>query len=179
MPPIRCICISVRSLLLLLSWRHLFVQYFLYIVLFFCDRQVTESFIWSILITSATSIWRPTGFYTFSNVFCSIHATTGWNNQTSWPGLPLLCQWYTVFFAPVSENPITTLNGCLTELQEWMSASWLRLHPDKTEVLMMGHRTRLQHSQPTGLTLGGSELQKTEHVRNLDVVLDSGLTIKH
>lgn len=81
-----------------------------------------------------------------------------------------------VFFVPGSENPITTLNGCLAELQEGMSASWLRLNPDKTEVLIM---TRLQHSQPTGLTLGGSELQNTENVRNIGVVLVSGLTIKH
>lgn len=43
---------------------------------------------------------------------------------------------------------------------------------------MTGHRTRLQHNQLTGLTLGGSELQNTEHRQNLCVVLDGGLTIK-
>lgn len=46
-----------------------------------------------------------------------------------------------VFFVPGSENPITTLNGCLAELQEGMSASWLRLNPDKTEVLIMTRRS--------------------------------------
>ena len=34
------------------------------------------------------------------------------------------------------------LNSCLNDIKEWMSASKLKLDPDKTEFILIGHRRR-------------------------------------
>ena len=66
------------------------------------------------------------------------------------------------------------LNRCLQDVKEWMSASKLKLNPDKTEFIRFGpkkQRERLNVCFPIGIL--GNPLHPTKSVRNLGVWFDS------
>ena len=73
------------------------------------------------------------------------------------------------------------LNRCLQDVKEWMSASKLKLNPDKTEFILSGskkQRERLNACFPINNL--GYPLHATESVRNLDVWFDSDFSFsKH
>ena len=73
------------------------------------------------------------------------------------------------------------LNRCLQDVKEWMSASKLKLNPDKTEFILFGskkQRERLNACFP--IEILGNLLHPTESVRNLGVWCDSDFSFsKH
>ena len=65
------------------------------------------------------------------------------------------------------------LNRCLQDVKEWMSASKLKLNPDKTEFILFGskkQRERLNVCFPIDML--GNPLHPTKSVRNLGVWFD-------
>ena len=73
------------------------------------------------------------------------------------------------------------LNRCLQDVKEWMSASKLKLNPDKTEFILFDskkQRERLNACFPIDIL--GNLLHPTESVRNLVCVFDSDFSFsKH
>ena len=73
------------------------------------------------------------------------------------------------------------LNRCLQDVKKWMSASKLKLNPDKTEFILFGskkQRERLIVCFPTDIL--GNPLHPTKSVRNLGVWFDSDFSFsKH
>ena len=73
------------------------------------------------------------------------------------------------------------LNRCLQDVKEWMSASKLKLNPDKTEFILFGskkQRETLNVCFPIDIL--GNPLHPTESVRNLGVWFDSDFSLsKH
>ena len=73
------------------------------------------------------------------------------------------------------------LNRCLQDVKKWMSASKLKLNPDKTEFILFGskkQRERLSACFPIDIL--GNPLHPTESVRNLGVWFDSDFSFsKH
>ena len=73
------------------------------------------------------------------------------------------------------------LNRCLQDIKEWMSASKLKLNPDKTEFILFGskkQRERLNVCFPIDIL--GNPLHPTRSVRNLGVWFDSDFSFsKH
>ena len=73
------------------------------------------------------------------------------------------------------------LNRCLHDVKEWMSASKLKLNPDKTEFILFGskkQRERLNACFPINIL--GNPLHPTESFRNLGVWFDSDFSFsKH
>ena len=73
------------------------------------------------------------------------------------------------------------LNRCLHNVKEWMSASKLKLNPDKTEFILFDskkQRERLNVCFPIDIL--GNPLHPTKSVRNLGVCFDSDLSFsKH
>ena len=73
------------------------------------------------------------------------------------------------------------LNRCLQDVKEWMSASKLKLNPDKIEFILFGskkQRERLNVCFPTDIL--GNPLHPTKSVRNLGVWFDSDFSFsKH
>ena len=62
------------------------------------------------------------------------------------------------------------LNRCLHDVKEWMSASKLKLNPNKTEFILFGskkQRERLNECFPIDIL--GNPLHPTKSVRNLGV----------
>ena len=73
------------------------------------------------------------------------------------------------------------MNRFLQDVKEWMSASKLKLNPDKTEFILFGskkQRERLKACFPIDIL--GNPLHPTESVRNLGVWFDSDFSFsKH
>ena len=73
------------------------------------------------------------------------------------------------------------MNRCLQDVKEWMSASKLKLNPDKTELILFGskkQRERLNVCFPIDIL--GNPLHPTKSVRNLGVWFDSDFSFsKH
>ena len=73
------------------------------------------------------------------------------------------------------------LNRCLQDVKEWMSASKLKLNPDKTKFILFGskkQRERLNACFPIDIL--ANPLHPTESVRNLGVWFDSDFSFsKH
>ena len=80
-----------------------------------------------------------------------------------------------------SSAAFENLNRCLDDIKEWMSASKLKLNPDKTEFIVFGSKRQSDklkvHFPPTIL---GSPLCPAEWVKNLGVWFDSDFSLsKH
>ena len=62
------------------------------------------------------------------------------------------------------------LNRCLQDVKEWMSASKLKLNPDKTELILFGSKKQRERLNACfQINILGNHLQPTESVRNLGV----------
>ena len=73
-----------------------------------------------------------------------------------------------------ASSSFNKLNSCLLDVKTWMSASKLKLNPDKTEFILFGskqHREKLKGCFPIDIL--GNPLHPSESVRNLGVWFDS------
>ena len=71
------------------------------------------------------------------------------------------------------------LNSCLQDVEEWMSASKIKLNPDKTEFILFGSKKQ-RETVCFPIDILGNPLHPTESVRNLGVWFDSDFSFsKH
>ena len=73
------------------------------------------------------------------------------------------------------------LNRCLQDVKEWMSASKLKLNPDKTEFILFGSKKQRERLNVCfTIDILGNPLHPTKSVRNLGVWFDSDFSFsKH
>ncbi|XP_061151098.1 probable RNA-directed DNA polymerase from transposon X-element isoform X1 [Syngnathus typhle] len=70
------------------------------------------------------------------------------------------------------------LEKCLAEIKQWMSLNFLRLNPDKTEMLIIGP-TRYQHLfKETAITIDNRTITQSDTVTNLGVIFDQTLSFQ-
>ncbi|KAF7250783.1 Cullin-5 [Varanus komodoensis] len=85
----------------------------------------------------------------------------------------------TQLYLSFSTNPgeaVAVLNRCLAEVMRWMSASKLKLNPDKTEVLLVGGSGFGEGE--LNLVMNGVALPLRDKVRSLGVLLDPELSLE-
>jgi len=71
------------------------------------------------------------------------------------------------------------LSTCIDDLVAWCASRRLKLNPSKTELIWFGSRTALSKMATNrSVTVGSVDVQPTDIVRNLGVLLDSELTMK-
>ena len=58
-----------------------------------------------------------------------------------------------------------------------MSSNRLRLNPSKTELIWLGSSRRLHHCSSTGMRVSDVDLRPVDCVRDLGVLIDSGMTL--
>ena len=71
----------------------------------------------------------------------------------------------------------TRMSACIENVKAWMSSNRLRLNPSKTELIWLGSSRRLHHCSGTGMRVSGVDLQPVDCVRDLGVLIDSGMTL--
>ena len=71
----------------------------------------------------------------------------------------------------------TRMSTCIESVKAWMSSNRLRLNPSKTELIWLGSSRRLHHCSSTGMRVSDVDLRPVDCVRDLDVLIDSGMTL--
>ncbi len=73
---------------------------------------------------------------------------------------------------------IKRLNSCLADIRSWMSANYLKLNSDKTELLLIGNPKRVAKVRDFELSIGDSIVRPSASARNLGVIFDDTLSFK-
>ena len=71
----------------------------------------------------------------------------------------------------------TRMSACIESVKAWMSSNRLRLNPSKTELIWLGSSRRLHLCSNTGMRVSDVDLRPVECVRDLGVLIDSGMTL--
>ena len=71
----------------------------------------------------------------------------------------------------------TRMSTCIESVKAWMSSNRLRLNPSKTELIWLGSSRRLHHCSSTGMRVSDVDLRPVDCVRDLGVLIDSGMTL--
>jgi len=67
--------------------------------------------------------------------------------------------------------------ACVSNVNDWMRASRLRLNPAKTEVMWLGSYQQLKHVDIDDIPILSMQVKVAESARDLGVVLDSQLSL--
>ena len=81
----------------------------------------------------------------------------------------------------VSVSDVTTavqrLAVCVSSINDWMSASRLRLNPTKTEVVWLGASQHVSRINISDIPMLSTSTKVAESARDLGVILDAELTM--
>ena len=71
-----------------------------------------------------------------------------------------------------SVDPLAVLPACTTDVRQWYMQNGLQLNPDKLEALIVGTANQLHaKSIPSSVSVAGTDLPATDHMKVLGVVL--------
>ena len=76
-----------------------------------------------------------------------------------------------------SADSIKRIERCVADIDLWMVKNKLKLNGDKTEVLITGRHNIRSKAVIPPLSIGGDVTHPSSCVRDLGVMLDSGLTM--
>ena len=91
------------------------------------------------------------------------------------------CQVYVSFDPTVpgdQRSAVTRIESCIRDVRQWMSSKALKLNDEKTELSIIGNRRLLSHTSDITLNIGDMEVHPSDSVRNLGVIIDTGLTMQ-
>ena len=78
---------------------------------------------------------------------------------------------------PRTIEAIAAMERCIKDIQKWMKESKLQLNTDKTELLLIGTKQKLQKINMSTLCVGNDLIKPSKEVKNLGVCLDPSLTM--
>ena len=86
-----------------------------------------------------------------------------------------------ISFSPVSEDEedqvINNLENAIKDIKSFMLANKLKLNDEKTEVIFLGTKFRLDQINSTGITVGDNIIDPSNTVKNLGVTFDKLLSM--
>ena len=85
-----------------------------------------------------------------------------------------------ILFEPSTEALETTttlLENCVNEINVWLQNNFLKLNEAKTELLLVGQKSRLSNIPPARLNIKTHTVEPSSSVRDLGVVFDSTLAM--
>ena len=80
---------------------------------------------------------------------------------------------------PDELNQLTKLQACLKDIKTWMTANFLLLNSDKTEVIVLGPQHLRNTLSNDMATLDGITLASSTTVRNLGVIFDQDMSFSY
>ena len=82
-----------------------------------------------------------------------------------------------IFMLTIHEYTAFVVSACIDDVAVWMKSNRLQLNATKTEVLWSAHPRRQRQLPKEPLCIGGDTVQPVQHVRNLGIYIDNGLTM--
>ena len=72
----------------------------------------------------------------------------------------------------------STIEACVADVGGWMNRNMLKLNQEKSELIVFSSKHRIHRVNDLSLTIGGRLLHAVQSVRNIGVIVDSGLTME-
>uniref|UniRef100_A0A672ZI91 Reverse transcriptase domain-containing protein n=1 Tax=Sphaeramia orbicularis TaxID=375764 RepID=A0A672ZI91_9TELE len=79
---------------------------------------------------------------------------------------------------PDQTRQVDKLSSCVRDIKTWMSANYLLLNPEKTEVIIIGPKNARDSLSDQTVTLDNVSVASSTTVRNLGVLFDPDLSFK-
>ena len=79
-------------------------------------------------------------------------------------------------FQPIpgcQEQCLNQLQGCISEVKNWMKANSLKLNDAKTEFLVLGTQKQLKNITDINIRIGDNIIEPTDFIRNLGAYFES------
>jgi hypothetical protein len=73
---------------------------------------------------------------------------------------------------------LSKLTDCVKDIKDWMTRNFLLLNPDKTEVILIGSKNRLQNLSQHNFNIVGCPVTLSATVKDLGVILDCNLSFE-
>ena len=73
---------------------------------------------------------------------------------------------------------MSAIEACVADGGGWMNRNMLKLNQEKSELIVFSSKHRIRRVNDLSLTIGGRLLRAVQSVRNLGVIMDSGLTME-
>jgi len=87
------------------------------------------------------------------------------------------CQTYTAMPVNLVLSAVNRFTRCLADVGDWMTASWLRLNPAKTQVLWLGSKFQTEPVNIRQVPVLSSAVNVIDNARDLCVTINSRLTM--
>ena len=72
----------------------------------------------------------------------------------------------------------SAIEACVADVGGWMNRNMLKLNNEKSELIVFSSKHRIRRVNNLSLTIGGRLLHAVQSMRNLGVIMDSGLTME-
>ncbi len=79
---------------------------------------------------------------------------------------------------PSSVLPSSSLLLCLSEMKSWFTCNFLKVNSAKTEIVLVGTKSKLRNCGSFTLTIDNSVISPSSQVKSLGVILDSTLSFE-
>ncbi len=83
-----------------------------------------------------------------------------------------------IFSRPSSVLPSSSLLLCLSEIKSWFTCNFLKVKSAKTEIVLVGTKSKLRNCGSFTLTIDNSVISPSTQVKSLGVILDSTLSFE-
>ena len=77
------------------------------------------------------------------------------------------------------EKAVEAMENCIRDLRAWMLTNKLKINDSKTEFMVIGSQRQVDKVNITSITVGDTEVAPVSTVRNLGVMFDSNMSMKH
>ena len=88
-------------------------------------------------------------------------------------------QLYISFESLNADNSLTILSSVLDSVHTWLTSNRLSVNPAKTEYLIIGTNQQRAKLVTSSIPFQGTILSPTDSTRNLGVIFDKDLSLKH
>ena len=76
-------------------------------------------------------------------------------------------------------NGLARIELCVFEIREWMNQNMLKMNNDKTELIVFTSNYKKDLYNDLSITIGGTVIYCSSHVRDLGVIFDRVLSLRH
>ena len=73
---------------------------------------------------------------------------------------------------------VNIIESCISNIQKWMNNNFLKLNPEKTELIIIGKKNAIKHLPVVNINAEGKLITSTQTLKSLGVILNSTLTME-